>query len=193
MKITAFIAPGILCLLVLGACATTRAGYETAAYSSVRTDGAFEVRDYPELTVASTVMDPARRDKDDRFMRLFRYIDGSNAKSEKIAMTTPVFMTEKAGAAEMQFVVPAAVAQTGAPKPSAAEVKVVRRPAQRCAVHRFSGPQSKESEAAARVRLTEWMAKHGLQPTGEPFFAYYDPPWTPGPMRRNEVLIPVKK
>ena len=193
MKITAFIILSVLGLLVVGACGTTRAGYETAAFSSVRTEGSFEIRDYPELTVASTSMDPARKDRDNRFMRLFRYIDGGNEKSEKIAMTTPVFMTEAAGAAEMQFVVPAAVAQTGAPKPAAAEVAVVKRPAQRCAVHRFSGMQSKDAEAAAKSRLTEWMEKQGLKATGEPFFAYYDPPWTPGPMRRNEVLIPVKK
>jgi hypothetical protein len=30
-----------------------------------------------------------------------------------------------------------------------------------------------------------------LVATGEPVFAYYDPPWTPGFMRRNEVMIPV--
>jgi hypothetical protein len=35
------------------------------------------------------------------------------------------------------------------------------------------------------------MTRQGLKDTGKAFSASYDPPWTPGPLRRNEVLVPV--
>jgi hypothetical protein len=35
------------------------------------------------------------------------------------------------------------------------------------------------------------MQQNKLQEAGTPFSAYYDPPWTPGFLRRNEVLIPI--
>jgi hypothetical protein len=33
------------------------------------------------------------------------------------------------------------------------------------------------------------MAERGLAPAAAPVFAYYNDPFTPGPLRRNEVLI----
>lgn len=61
----------------------------------------------------------------------------------------------------------------------------------RVAVLRFSGRRSAEAETAALKKLRAWMAQQSLKETGSPFTASYDPPWTPGPMRRNEVLVPV--
>jgi hypothetical protein len=64
--------------------------------------------------------------------------------------------------------------------------------AQRVAVYRFSGSRTKDSEPQALAKLNTWLQQNKLREAGTPFSAYYDPPWTPGPMRRNEVLIPVK-
>jgi hypothetical protein len=33
------------------------------------------------------------------------------------------------------------------------------------------------------------MAEKSLDFGGEPFFAYYDAPFIPGPFRRNEVML----
>lgn len=191
---------GLGLALLVAACATSRAGYETAAYTVLRSDSRFELRDYPELKVVATAMDPAQQARDDRFMRLFRYIDGNNAASQKVAMTTPVFMTggppgdgASAAPSKMIFVVPTAVAAAGAPAPKAENVALESMPARRVAVVRFSGTSNPELEKARLAELREWMQTQGLAAAGEPFLAYYDPPWTPGPMRRNEVLVPVKK
>jgi hypothetical protein len=82
---------------------TARAGYATAPYKVVRTDGKFELRDYPVLTVAETPM----RGADNAFMRLFHFIGGKNATQQKIAMTTPVFISHAGGTnAAMAFVMP---------------------------------------------------------------------------------------
>lgn len=171
----------ILMIAALGiaACAATRAGYETAPYTVLRSDGAFELRDYPELALVAT-----RKDSENgSFRRLFRYISGDNAAGQKIAMTTPVFMQDDA----MAFVLPTAVA----PAPTSGEVRLEKRPAARVAVHRYSGLRSPSADADALTKLRAWMAQQGLQAGGPPFRASYDPPWTPGPLRRNEVLVPV--
>lgn len=168
--------------LIIAACATSRAGYETAPYTVVRTVGEFEIRSYPEIALVST----AREGDDSSFMRLFRYIDGGNATQEKIAMTTPVFMVE----GKMAFVLPEGQgAQAPAPKSEAVRLETLS--AQTVAVLRFSGARSDKSEAAAVTKLRGWLREQGLQEAGRPFSAYYDPPWTPGPLRRNEVLIPI--
>ena len=53
------------------------------------------------------------------------------------------------------------------------------------------GSRTEENEHAALEKLRAWLATQNLTPRGEPLFAYYDPPWTPVFLRRNEVLIPV--
>jgi hypothetical protein len=35
------------------------------------------------------------------------------------------------------------------------------------------------------------MKKSGLVSSGEPLFGYFDPPWTPSFLRRNEVMLSV--
>lgn len=166
----------------IAACATSRAGYETAPYKVIRADGAFEIREYPELKIATTP-----RDADNSsFMRLFRYIDGGNAAKEKISMTTPVFMMD----GKMAFVVPEKH-KKDTPAPASTQVNVDTMKARRVAVHRFSGSQTRELELQALSKLKVWMQQNKLKEDGAPFSAYYDPPWTPGFLRRNEVLVPI--
>ncbi len=171
----------VICF-VLASCGTSRSGYETARYDVLRTDGAFELRKYPELKVAAT----SEGSGNGSFMRLFRYIQGANEKQEKLAMTTPVFME----AGEMRFVVPEKN-KAAAPKPGSDKVMVKEIPARTVAAYRFSGRQSERREKSALEKLQLWSKANKMEPKGEPFFAYYDPPWTLGPFRRNEVLIPV--
>lgn len=83
-------------LLGIAACSLTRAGYETAAYQVETEDSGFEIRSYPELVLVQTPMSN-RNGRDGSFMRLFGYIQGDNEADAKIAMTTPVFMTEGEG------------------------------------------------------------------------------------------------
>jgi DNA gyrase inhibitor GyrI len=90
-------------------------------------------------------------------------------------------------------VVPAAVAQAGAPEAKSPDVVIETRPAQRCATYRFTGERSAKSESEAKAKLEAWMKEKGLKAAGSVFFAYYDPPFTPANLRRNEVLIPIVK
>ena len=161
----------------------TRAGSETAPYRVVRTDGDYELREYPTLAIVQTSM----READGSFMRLFRYIDGQNVATQKIAMTTPVFMT----GGSMAFVMPEKMPAEKVPKPSNDKVAVGSIPAGKFAVLRFSGRRNAGNETNAVATLTAWMQREKLTPTGESVFGYFDPPWTPPFMRRNEVMLRV--
>ena len=97
----------VLVGLALVGCKTTRSGYESAPYQVVRAAGRFEVRDYPALTVVETPMAGSGSGADGSFMRLFRFITGGNETKQKIAMTTPVFMSGADSNATMAFVMPA--------------------------------------------------------------------------------------
>ena len=105
------------------------------------------MRDYPALTVVETPMGGSRSGDDGSFMRLFRFITGSNEAKEKIAMTTPVFMSGSESNATMAFVMPAKLAATQVPKPTDGSVKVRELEPGRFAVLRFSGGRNAKKEA----------------------------------------------
>lgn len=172
--------------------ATSRAGYETAAYEVLEKKGSFELREYAPHEVVATSMKSGQQNGS--FGKLFRYISGQNEGQQKIAMTTPVFMpaTSDGEMEEMQFVVPAEVAATGTPAPSSEAVRVKKNPGGKFAVVRYSGNGRGEIRLKKLEELRKEIRERGLTEKGEPVFAGYDPPWTPGFLRRNEVLIRVE-
>ena len=198
MKIVLLIALGIMVIAVVMVfgCATTRKGYESAKYTVVVADESTEVRDYPALIVAETPMpETGGRAQNSGFMSLFRYISGNNERQQKIPMTTPVLMvgtaTNSATStnASMAFVMPGKFSFGDLPRPTTTNVILRQMEPARYAVRRFSGSRNdalltRESEA-----LLRWLETKTITPLAAPFFAFYDPPWTPGFLRRNEVLV----
>ncbi len=178
----------IVSVLIFAGCQATRGGYESAPYAVARTSGKFTVRDYPALQVVETPM-ASSNGSDGSFMRLFRFITGANEAKQKIAMTTPVFMSGSDSNATMSFVLPSTLKADTVPKPSDATVTVRELPAGRFAVLRFSGSRSAKHDAAALGRLRAWMQAEGLKELSPPVYGYFDPPWTPGFLRRNEVML----
>jgi hypothetical protein len=145
----------------------------------VRFSGNFAVRDYPALMVVETPMTRTGKDADGSFMRLFRFITGKNEAKQKIAMTTPVFMSGNGSNATMAFVLPAKLPAGEVPKPTDGAVTVREWPAGRFALLRFRGGRNPKNEAAALQQLKDWMTAAGLRVLSPPVFAYFDPPWTP--------------
>ena len=180
----------LLAVLALAGCQATRAGYESAPYTVVRSDGKFELRDYPALTVAETPMAVGIRGGDDgSFMRLFRFIAGGNDAKQKIAMTTPVLMSGGGTNATMAFVLPAKLKTADVPKPSDGPVTVRELAAGRFAVLRYSGARNPAKEAESLAHLKTWMDTEKLKGLSSPVYGYFDPPWTPAIFRRNEVML----
>jgi len=84
---------------------TSRAATETPDSNDskvVRTDGKFEILDYRTLTVATTPREGA--EMNGGFEKLFRSITGGNEGSEKIAMTSPVFIDTTKNKRTMSFI-----------------------------------------------------------------------------------------
>ena len=170
---------------------TSRAATETPDYKVIRTDGKFEIRDYPALTVATTSMEGA--EMNGGFGKLFRFITGSNDAKEKIAMTSPVLIDTTKDKKTMSFIMPVKAVDKGVPKPSGESVTLGKVQAARFAVLRFDGGRTAENETAAIEKLNARLDAEKLTGKGAPTFAYYDPPWTPTFMRRNEVMVRINK
>jgi DNA gyrase inhibitor GyrI len=175
-----------------------RAAYESAAYKVVESDGKFEVREYPDLMMVVTTTELDAQGRDGSFMKLFRYISGANESKQKISMTTPVFMgNDPDSSIQMGFVMPKDIAIQGVPKPNDEQVGVRKRVGGRFAVVRFSGQLTSKLAKDSEAELRSWMETKGMAADdsaegGGVETAGYDPPFTPGPLRRNEVLIRLK-
>lgn len=170
---------------------TARSQYESADYTVLESKGVFEIREYPSLMMVTTNMNIETQGDDGSFRRLFRYISGANETGQKVAMTTPVLIQpdKDVPGHRMGFVIPKRVVEERVPKPSSNQVQIRERGGGRFAVIRFNGRLTSDKFAAAETRLRSWMLSQGL--LGEVYVesAGYDPPWTPGLLRRNEILI----
>ena len=183
----------IIGLCYLGWKLTSRTAYESAEYTVLKQDGAIELREYPDLMLATTGMTNTNGN-DGSFGRLFRYISGGNQEKQKVAMTTPVFMELQTESTDglMSFVIPKNVAESDIPGPASSEVSLTKRAGGKFAAIRFTGQLNEETGQQHLAKLNAWVQAQGDTITGTPEFAGYDPPWTPGPLRRNEVLIRIK-
>ena len=162
---------------------------EIARYALVESDGSMEIRDYPALTVAE-VTRTGTRDQAVRsgFGPLARYIFARERQGEKIAMTAPVTQVSDGNSWTIQFIMPSGYSLQNLPRPTGTDVRLREIPPARRAAIRFSGWGSdglfREKDAALR----EWLQGKGVEVTGTPVFAYYNDPFTPGFLRRNEIL-----
>jgi hypothetical protein len=185
---------GVAIAAILGLAVTTRAGYESAEYKVMESEGAIEIREYPDLMLVATDSKMETQGRDGSFMRLFRYISGNNEAEQKIAMTTPVFMEGKLGEPQvsMGFVMPKEVAAKGAPDPKGEGVTLRERKGGRFAVIRFAGQLSPELAKEKETQLRAWLDAREIEGEDSVEAAGYDPPLTPAPLRRNEILIRLK-
>ena len=164
---------------------------EQPAYTVEARHEGWEIRQYaPTLTAEVTVASPYDRAVSDGFRRLAAYIFGGNQASTQIAMTAPVGATPQADgeAWTITFTMPAAWTAATLPAPNDPLVTVVARPGGRVAARRFAGFADADQVDAERQRLFAALDAAGLRPAGWTV-AMYDPPWTPPPLRRNEILV----
>lgn len=167
---------------------------EVARYEVVKSEGDFEIRSYPAL-VAAEVTRGGSRDQAVRagFGPLASYIFASERPGDKIAMTAPVTQTEANGSWVIRFIMPSSYSLGTLPKPAGSDVTLRDLPPARRAAVRFSGWWSDDLFAEKDAALRQWMTAQGLTPAGPPILAYYNDPFTPGFLRRNEVLYDVVK
>ena len=188
--------------------ATGRFAVENAHYTVVRrvasaSGGSFEVRSTAAHTVAETRVASPEMDRagSNAFRVLAGYIFGSNAGSEKIAMTSPVQLQPVSGAHVVSFVLPSRHSTLDSlPRPNDSRVTLRAVPRGLWAVRALpmSSPFARRLDAArfavAVAALQRDVAAAGLRTAvadGAPVVMQlsYDPPWTPFFVARNEVAL----
>jgi hypothetical protein len=180
--------------LLWAACAATRAGYKTPAYTvKERFKGPvrFEIRDYPEMVLVETPTKAERNGRDGSFGRLFKFITGTNASGAKIPMTTPVIFRGKNESERMSFVMPSEMSADSVPLPADKLVDIGHRAKGIFAVMAISTKRDRAYLESMAKKLEASLEQTEYKPNGTPEFAYYDPPWIPAWFCRNECLIPV--
>ncbi len=168
-------------------------------YSVGQTLGDIEIREYPSVILATV----QGRSDTGAFGLLFRYITGSNRSRSNIPMTAPVVsgpdpsvdipMTAPvvSDGEHFSFVLPPTYTMETAPFPLDSRVRLNQVPPRRVAVIRFRGRSGARLVQERTEVLLEGLRRSGFHPIGSPFLMRYNPPYTPGFLRRNEIGIEV--
>ena len=193
-------APMRSALLLLSALAValtpTASRAEEPAYTVVDAlDAGVEVREYAPMLVAEVVVatEDFGRAGSLGFQPLADYIFGNNTTRERIGMTSPVTQSGTPQGWVVGFVMPARYTAETLPLPRDPRIRIVGVPARHVAAIRFSGRWSTIRYAENLRLLERELAKADWVAAAEPQSAQYNAPWVPGPMRRNEILVPVQR
>jgi SOUL heme-binding protein len=180
---------------------------ETPQYSIIKKQNEIEIRRYPAYIQAEVSVDEKRYKSaiEKGFGVLAGYIFGNNnskqkidmttpvqaSQSEKIAMTTPVTVTGESSFT-VAFIMPSAHTLETLPQPKDSRIRFRLIPARSLAAIRFSGFFRQEKIQKNKQRLGQWLQEQGIETEGDFIVAGYNPPWVPGFLARNEVLIQIK-
>ena len=180
---------------------------ETPKYSVVRKQKEIEIRRYAGYIQAE--VDIVEKDHRSAMEKGFRvlagYIFGENvsrrriemtasvktSQSERIAMTTPVTVTGNERFT-VAFIMPSEYKLETLPLPKDGSIHFKAIPPHQMAAVRFSGYFQTEPIRKNQERLRAWLEEQGLETEGEFVIAGYNPPWVPGFLARNEVMIRLK-
>jgi len=91
----------------------------------------------------------------------------------------------------IRFVMAQGLTLAQIPKPDDPAIRMRETPSARYAVPRYSGLAG---DATIEAKTAEFIAILKVRHIEDdpPLFAFYDPPWTPSFLRRNEILIRLK-
>ena len=176
---------------------------EEPDYRALASEGDFQLRDYPAMTVAETVVEgPRKQALSDGFSVLADYIFAKSRDGEKLPMTVPVlqdagdpmasdppmFDDELEGGWRTRFVMTEGRSAADLPAPPEG-VELIELPPRKVAVVSFAGRPDDVELAEQENRLRGWLARRGETSEAEPEYAFYTSPVIPGPLRRNEVWL----
>ena len=185
---------------------------EEPKYTLIEKSASFELRSYEPKIIAEVEVSGSMDEASSRGFRLIAdFIFGNNVaedgvkdkismtapvtmevqikQSTKINMTAPVAMAQKGENWLVHFVMPSKYTLDTLPKPINSAVRIRELPARNYAVLRFSGFTGAKKVDKKTAELLEWMTDKGLQPSGQPELARYNPPIMPPFLRRNEVMV----
>ncbi|MEI7674809.1 MAG: heme-binding protein [bacterium] len=180
---------------------------EIPKYTVIKKYGQIELRKYEPYISASVELDAKNYSSagSDSFGMLADYIFGNNTSqskiamtapvnskrnisSEKIAMTVPVASTKIANSSYVtSFTMPSKYSLKTLPKPNNDSVIIKEIPSHEVLAIIFSGYTSEAKIKRINDKLEKWAKANKINLAGEPTISRYNPPWTPGFLRRNEI------
>jgi len=183
---------------------------EQAQYQVIKKTKDYEIRKYAKHIVAqTTVKGSFEKALYEGFGIVAGYIFGGNIKkqnismtapvseqkqpAEKISMTAPVLEKKEGESRVISFVMPRSYTLASLPTPTNSKVKIVTVPEKELAVIRFSWYGTEKRINKMGEKLVSALTRDGIAFIGTPVYAGYNPPWTPPWLRRNEVMVELKK
>mmetsp|Transcript_34867 Transcript_34867/g.48362 ORF Transcript_34867/g.48362 Transcript_34867/m.48362 type:complete len:202 (-) Transcript_34867:187-792(-) len=181
---------------------------ETPKYEVLVKKDTYELRKYPALVAVGTPTDHIVQGNAS-FSRLARFIGvfgrPQNSKGQAIAMTAPVLTGYRSplsadpssagpdeGAPRMMFLLPSAHKSTKeTPEPTDPLVQVEKMELGTVGCVTFSGWATEANLKEREKLLIAVLGSEGHHISGKSWFAQFNPPWTLGPLRTNELYIPV--
>jgi len=194
-----FLLLSLTLLVFITSCSGEMMGVETPKYTVIEKRGDVERRSYDRMILAqTTVQGPRDEAISAGFRVLADYIFGNNERGEEISMTAPVIQQPDTKAVSdiegekswvVSFVAPSSYDLNALPKPASANVTFTEVRDMQVVALTFSGSQNAENLQKHMAQLLDYVGAQNLKTVGQPFYAFYDPPWTPSFLRRNEVMI----
>jgi hypothetical protein len=185
-------------------------GIEGPGYSVVKKDGAVEIRDYQGyITAQVNVSSDYNNALYSGFMELFNYISGKNTNKSRISMTAPVTQEQKPVSEKIpmtapvtsekvknneyaiSFIMPAKYTLETLPIPEDKNITFNEIGPHRAAVISFSGRMDEALADKKIAELQEWLDKNDMKAKSNFIMAQFNPPWIPGFMRKNEIIVAV--
>jgi len=162
----------------------------------VRSYSDFEIREYEPCVLAEVKVTADYTSASGRaFGNLFNYISKGNDSSTKIAMTAPVIAAQRAARIEedewfVSFVMPSGSTFGHLPHPNDPQVILRELDAEICIAASFNGRATKEKADLATRTLRAAAARENIALSDETRICRFDPPFKPGFMHYNEIVIP---
>lgn len=165
--------------------------YERPDYDVILKEKPYEIRAYAPFYMVTYLADKSGGQMEEGFQTLFRYISNRNEKRQKISMTVPVIEENASDYETMSFVVPKAFGDE-VPLPLDERLSVNQMGEALYAVLRYRGSSNDKMEHEKQMLLEKWLSQKGYRVAGAFLVAYYNPPFIPGILRRNEVWVKVE-
>ena len=161
----------------------------TITYEILSKMDKYEIRSYPDLTVATTELERSSYSEMARtgFSRISSYIFGKNSSGKKISMTSPVKM-DMSDSSSMSFYLPPEYLISELPVPDRSDVRIQVEPAKKVAVIQFSGWASKKVLESKFEELKTLLEEEQLKYEDSYSYLGYNPPYQLI-NRRNEVIV----
>ena len=160
-------------------------------YTVVSVHDGFEIRNYADCVLVQAIENGEFMSAgNSAFRYLLGFISGNNSRGQKIAMTAPVIQ-QPLGPRQhiVSFVMPADFRADDTPAPLSSVLSVTPVPAHLAAARAFRGPWNAARFEAEGQALLEAVAKAELSTKGSLYWSRFDPPFKPGFLKHNEVLI----